>query len=159
MRRTALRRHDDTANDHAELKSSAYQFANGGLVRLFIWIFRRTINDALARHLTIAAAAAAWFGALASLAFANRNGLALLRDISVYAVIGMPLLGLVAWVSRQQRDALAEEHGRDSEDYKRAIEAGHQEAAKTAMEDDWVLDPPWRRPETKRKPRFGRAKD
>lgn len=159
MRRPDQRRHDETANDYAELKSSAYQFANGGLIRLFIWIFRRSINDALARHLTVAAAAAAWLGALALLAFANRNGLALLRDISVYAVIGMPLLGLVAWVSRQQRDALAEEHGRDSEAYTKAIEASHQNAAKTAMEDDWVLDPPWRRAETKRKPRFGRAKD
>lgn len=159
MRRTAPTQHNDTANDHAELKSSAYQFANGGLIRLFIWIFRRSTNDALARHLTIAAASAAWLGALALLALANRNGLALLREISVYAVIGMPLLGLAAWVSRQQRDALAEEHGRDSEDYKRAIEAGHQEAAKTAMEDDWVLDPPWRRQDKTQKPRFGRAKD
>lgn len=159
MRRPRQERQGDPEDSHAELKASAYQFAHRGLIGLLLWVFRRGLSDALARHLTIAAAAAAWIGALVLLALANRNDIALLRDISIYAVIGIPLLALVAWVSRQQRDALVAEHGRDSEAYERAIEAGHKEAAKTAMQEDWVLDPPWRRPESKRKPRFGRQDD
>ncbi len=156
MRKVGQGRRRNTGNGNAELKASVYRFAHGGLRGLILWIFRRNIADALARHLTIAAAGATWVGALVLLALANRNGLTLIRDVSIYAVIGIPLLALVAWLTRQQRDLLAEEHGRDSEAYKRAIEAGHQEAAKTAMEADWVLDPAWRRPEARQKPQFGR---
>lgn len=156
MRRLGQRQQGSSRDETAELKASVYQFAQTGLVGLFIWVFRRNIDDALARYLSIAAAAAAWIGALVLLALANRNGLTLLRNVSIYAVLGIPFLALVAWVSRYQRDALAAEHGRDSEAYKDALEASHQEKAKSAMQDDWLLDPPWRRQETKRKPRFGR---
>lgn len=152
-------RQHNSENGDAELKASAYQLAHTGLVGLFIWIFRRSINDSVARHLTFVVAMAAWLGALVVLAIANRNGFDLLRDISIYAVIGIPFLALVAPLLRQQRDALAAEHGRDSEAYDKAIEAAHQKASKTVMEDDWILDPPWRRPEAKQKPRFGRQAD
>jgi len=146
---------NEPGHGNAEFKAALYALVHRGVVGLLTWIFRRQISEAAARYLTIGAALAAWIAALVTLAVANRNDIALLRDAAIYAVFGIPLFALVAWVLRTQRDALAVEHGRDSEAYREKIEAGYQDGARTAMQDDWVLDPPWRRADTKRRPRFG----
>lgn len=146
---------NERGQGNAEFKAALYALAHRGIVGLLNWVFRREISEAAARYLTIGAALAAWIAALVLLAVANRNDIALLRDVAIYAVLGIPLLALVARVLRMQRDALAVEHGRDSKAYREKIEAGHQDGARTAMQDDWVLDPPWRRADTKRRPRFG----
>ncbi len=146
---------NERGQGNAEFKAALYALVHRGVVGLLTWVFRREISDAAARYLTIGAALAAWIAALVVLAVANRNDITLLRGVAIYAVLGIPLFALVAWVLRTQRDVLAAEHGRDSEAYREKIEAGHQDGARTAMRDDWVLDPPWRRVDGKRRPRFG----
>lgn len=224
---------NDDAPDKEQIGRGAYVFARSGARGLLLWLFRRQIVDALARHLTAKVAAIAFIASLFTYAAANnldaehrRNILrahaysstpttemsweyrgligtrhrlsqrrasehrsflssrkrrttvpspatsyvsfsdyvlstifAYLRFFSGWSLLVVPLFAAIGWVTRTQREALAYEHGEGTPAYEAAVEAAIRESDKRITEDDWLVDPPWRRQRdaaANEQPRFGR---
>ena len=74
-----------------------------------------------------------------------------------WAMLIVPLGALLGWLVRTRRDALAAEHGRDTEAYREAVASDLRRGERDVGRDDWLVNPP--KPvhhDPCDRPRFGR---
>lgn len=84
---------------------------------------------------------------------------AILSFLCGWSLLAIPMLAVLASLVRTQREAMAYEHGEGTPEYEAAIRAATRKGEATMIQDDWLVDPPWRRKEAASKndrPRFGR---
>jgi hypothetical protein len=149
------RRGNTARRSHAEIKRTAYVFANSGLIGLVSWIYRSELSAAAARYVTGPIAATVMALSLVLLAIGNNFHIAALGRLAVASLLLTPLVFTAGWIRRSKEAYWAAAHGRDTEAFRAEIEADERQAKSAVGTDDWLVYPPWRE-QSPEAPRFGR---